>query len=79
MPGRVWLTHGAEMGGSGTARTRLANPWRCVRAEPAVGIIYLFIYLNIFNQDNLISNAVFHQGPEKHIKLHKSDIQMHIS
>ena len=25
------------MGGSGTARTHLANPRRCVRAEPAVG------------------------------------------
>ena len=25
------------MGVSGTARTRLANPRRCVRAEPAVG------------------------------------------
>ena len=25
------------MGLSGTARTRLANPRRCVRAEPAVG------------------------------------------
>ena len=43
-PGRVWLTRGAawsvfsvKMGLSGTARTRLANPRRCVRAEPAVG------------------------------------------
>ena len=34
-----------------------------------IQLIYLFIYLNIFNQDNLISNAVFHQGPEKHSKI----------
>ena len=32
--------------------------------------LFIFIiYLNIFNQDNLISNAVFHQGPEKHNKM----------
>ena len=37
MPGCVWLTRGAENGTLRNYQDALANPRRCVRAEPAVG------------------------------------------